>query len=187
MELATQADIYTPSVNDRGDFYDSVPSFGNLPAGLRCSCGSRKGKAYLSYTAFTTHTKSKAHAQWLKTLNENKGNLYTQSVRLGDTVNGQKRIIGTLQTQVSRGETEICALQKANENQMKELSDLKAQNIAISHEAQLSHSTIENLNLKVELLEKNKELLEKNKELEMSKMQKEIDTLKTQLKLKKSK
>ena len=180
MELATQADIYTPSVNDRGDFYDSVPSFGNLPAGLRCSCGSRKGHAYLNAPAFTTHTKSKAHGQWLKTLNENKGNLYRQSVRLGDTVNNQKRIIGTLQTQVSRGETEIYALQKANENQLKELSDLKAQNIAISHEAQLRDSTIENLNLKVELFET-------NKELEMSKMQKEIDALKNQLKHKKSK
>ena len=46
MELVVESDIYSPSVDDKGNYVDKIPSFNIIKNGLRCPCGTRKDKTY---------------------------------------------------------------------------------------------------------------------------------------------
>ena len=74
MELATEPDLYSPSIDSLGNYIDKIPSFNNIKHGLRCPCGSRKDKVYDTYSTFSAHTKTKTHQKWLNDLNLNKAN-----------------------------------------------------------------------------------------------------------------
>ena len=93
MELITESDIYTPSIDDIGNYIDNVPSFNTLLNGLRCPCGSRKNKIYTTYAIFTAHIKSKSHQKWLDYLNLNKTNYYIENERMKVTIKNQQLII----------------------------------------------------------------------------------------------
>jgi len=36
MELATEPDTYSPSIDDMGNYIDKIPSFANIKHGIRC-------------------------------------------------------------------------------------------------------------------------------------------------------
>jgi hypothetical protein len=55
MELAVESDIYSPSIDDKGNYVDRIPSFNNIKNGLRCPCGTRKDKTYDCTTYFSNH------------------------------------------------------------------------------------------------------------------------------------
>jgi hypothetical protein len=96
MDISTVCDLYSPSVNEMGDYVDKIPSFANIK-GLRCACGSRKDKIYETNTMFSNHTKTKAHQKWLANLNLNKTNYYVEVEELKDTVQQQRLIIAKLE------------------------------------------------------------------------------------------
>lgn len=96
MELATQADIYEPSINNSGNYIDKIPSFNNLKDGIQCPCGTRKDKKFDSKSTFTAHTKTQTHIKWLENLNLNKINYYVESENLKKTVHDQRMIIANL-------------------------------------------------------------------------------------------
>lgn len=96
MELATQADIYEPSINNSGNYIDKIPSFNNLKDGIQCPCGTRKDKKFDSKSTFTAHTKRQTHIKWLENLNLNKINYYVESENLKKTVHDQRMIIANL-------------------------------------------------------------------------------------------
>jgi hypothetical protein len=96
MELVTEADLYTPSIDNFGNYIDKTPSFNNLKCGLRCPCGSRKDKTYDTSSAFSTHTKSKTHQKWLDNLNLNKTNYYVENEKLKHTLQDQRMIIAKM-------------------------------------------------------------------------------------------
>ena len=100
MELATEPDIYCPSIDDIGNYMDKIPSFANIKHGIRCPCGSRKDKVYEKYSIFSQHIKSKAHQKWLQNLNLNKANYYIENEELKTTIQQQRMIIAKLEKEV---------------------------------------------------------------------------------------
>jgi hypothetical protein len=95
MELVVEPDLYSPSINEKRDYIDVVPSFHKK--GLLCPCGARKGKVYDSHSVFITHVKSKNHQKWLEQLNLNKANYYVENEQLKTTIQNQRLIIAKLE------------------------------------------------------------------------------------------
>ena len=95
MELVVEPDLYTPSIDEKGNYIDVVPSF--RKKGLLCPCGARKGKVYESHSIFSTHIKSKNHQKWLEQLNLNKANYYVENEQLKTTIQTQRLIIAKLE------------------------------------------------------------------------------------------
>jgi len=100
MELATQPDMYSPSIDINNNYVDSIPSFNKFRHGLRCPCASRKDKIYLYYQSFSNHIKANVHQKWLKNLNENKVNFYTENEILRTTIENQKLIIAKMDKEI---------------------------------------------------------------------------------------
>lgn len=103
MELVTEPDVYSPNIDENGNYNDRTPSFNTnaLANGLRCPCGTRKDKAYTTASSFAAHCKSKTHQTWIEDLNKNKSNFYTENQKLRDVVHAQKIMIGKLELEVS--------------------------------------------------------------------------------------
>lgn len=99
MDLVTQADIYSPSIDDLGNYIDVIPSFNNLKDGLKCSCGS-KDKRY-SYATFRTHIKTQTHQKWLCNLNLNKANYYVENENLKNNLQNQRLIIAKFEKELN--------------------------------------------------------------------------------------
>ena len=96
MELATESDIYTPSINDIGNYIDNIPPFNSIKYGLRCPCGSRKDKTYDTHNTFSSHIKTKIHQKCINNLNLNKANYYIENENLKNTLQNQRIIIAKL-------------------------------------------------------------------------------------------
>jgi hypothetical protein len=101
MELVVEPDIYSPSIDEMGNYIDKVPSFNIIKKGLLCPCGSRKDKLYESHTSFITHIKTKNHQKWLSNLNLNKVNYYIENEKLQETIQNQRLIIAKLEKDVN--------------------------------------------------------------------------------------
>jgi hypothetical protein len=97
MDIIVEADIYTPNIDDKGNYVDKIPSFNNIKNGLRCPCGTRKDKTYDCTSYFSNHIKTQTHKKWLNHLNTNKTNYYTENIQLKDTLTNQKLVIARLQ------------------------------------------------------------------------------------------
>jgi hypothetical protein len=100
MSLALEPEIYSPSINDNGEYIDVVPSFNIMKQGIVCPCGTRKDKNYNTQPKFASHIKTKKHNKWLEQLNLNKANYYIECVKLNNVVKSQKIIIAQLQKEV---------------------------------------------------------------------------------------
>jgi len=96
-DLVTEPDIYCPSVNDYGNYIDRIPSFHIMKKGVLCPCGARKDKVYETHTAFSAHTKTKIHQNWLEGLNMNKANYYVENETLKNTIYNQRLMIAKLE------------------------------------------------------------------------------------------
>ena len=100
MDLIAETELYSPSINNNGDYIDFIPSFNNLNNGLRCACGTRKDHCYKNGTEFKNHVKTKTHEKWLINLNMNKANYYNENEKLKELVENQKLIIAKLEKRV---------------------------------------------------------------------------------------
>jgi len=80
MEAITTPDKYEASMNETGEYIDQLP---NLINGIICDCIPRK-KATIIYTRtqFNSHIKSISHQNYLKVLNNNKNNYYSECIKL---------------------------------------------------------------------------------------------------------
>jgi len=103
MELVTEPDVYSPNIDDKGNYVDKTPSFHSnaLANGLRCPCGTRKDKVYMSAPLFSAHCKSKTHEKWIHELNMNKSNFFTETQKLREIVHAQKIMIGKMELELS--------------------------------------------------------------------------------------
>jgi len=101
MELVVESDIYTPNIDDNGNYIDKIPSFNNIKNGLRCPCGTRKDKTYDCASYFSSHIKTQTHKKWLSDMNLNKKNHYVENIGLKETVNNQKLIIARLEKEIN--------------------------------------------------------------------------------------
>ena len=93
MDLIVEPDIYSPSVDNNGNYVDKIPSFNNLKNGLRCPCGTRKDKCYETTVNFSTHIKTKKHVKWLSDVNLNRANYFVENMNLREIINSQKLLI----------------------------------------------------------------------------------------------
>ncbi len=100
MDLAIEPDIYSPSMDNNGNYIDKIPSVLYFKNGIRCPCGSRKDKSYDCASYFSTHIKTKTHQKWLADINFNKMNYYIENIQLKDTINNQKLIIARLEKEI---------------------------------------------------------------------------------------
>jgi hypothetical protein len=103
MALATEPDVYSPNIDEKGHYIDKIPSFNSnaLANGIRCPCGTRKDKVYLSGPLFAAHCKSKTHEKWIQELNVNKSNFFTENQKLREIVHAQKIMIGKMELELS--------------------------------------------------------------------------------------
>jgi len=97
MELIAEPDIYSPSIDEKGNYVDKAPSFHIIKKGLMCPCGARKDKVYETSSVFYAHCKTKMHQKWLAHLNQNKLNYYVENESLKKTVENQRIIIAKLE------------------------------------------------------------------------------------------
>lgn len=99
-DIALQPDMYSPSIDDNGNYTDRIPPFFYIKKGLHCPCGTRKDKLYETHACFTVHIKSKGHQKWLSNLNLNKANYYAENEILKETLQNQRLIIAKLEKDV---------------------------------------------------------------------------------------
>jgi len=109
MELATQADMYSPSIDEIGNYVDKIYY---CKLGLYCPCGSRKDKIYDTNTMFSIHVKSKHHQSWLKNLNLNRANYYIENEKMKETLQNQQIIISKLDKEIQNKNLTIDYLTK---------------------------------------------------------------------------
>ena len=93
MELITEPDVYSPSIDENGNYIDKIPPFTTIKNGILCPCGSRKDKKYENYGVFSAHIKTKCHQKWIENVNTNKANYYIENEKLKTTIQTQKMII----------------------------------------------------------------------------------------------
>jgi hypothetical protein len=129
MDLVLEPDIYSPSVDEKGNYIDKIPSFNIIKKGLLCPCGSRKDKIYETHTMFTTHIKTKSHQTWLVSLNFNKANYYIENNILKDTVQNQKLIIAKLEKDV---QTKIMTIDYLTQqiNQLNQVNQIQCKTVS---------------------------------------------------------
>ena len=100
MDLTTQPEYYTATIDSHGNYVDYIPSF-QMKNGIRCMCGSRKDKIYNSSNAFITHTKSQTHKNWMEQLNNNKMNYFKENREMKELIHNQKLIIGNYEKEIN--------------------------------------------------------------------------------------
>ena len=100
MELVIEPDMYSPSIDDNGNYIDKIPSFYYIKKGLQCPCGTRKVKLYDSHSCFSAHIKSKSHQKWLTQLNLNKANYYVENEKMKETLQNQRLIIAKMEKEI---------------------------------------------------------------------------------------
>lgn len=101
MELVIEPDIYSPSIDENGNYVDKIPSYANLKNGLRCPCGSRKDKTYNTHSIFNQHIKTSSHQKWLSNMNLNKANYYIENEKMKETIQNQKLVIAKLEKEIN--------------------------------------------------------------------------------------
>jgi len=99
MDIALEAEIYCPILNEQHNYIDKVPS--SITHGTRCPCASRKDKVYYTHATFYAHTKTKRHIAWLQELNSNKTNHLRENEELRKTVANQRLIISRLEKELN--------------------------------------------------------------------------------------
>ncbi len=95
MDISVQPDIYTPSVDNNGNYIDSLLSF-NIQKGIHCPCMPNKERVFNCVAKFNIHKKSKTHQKWLSALNQEKMNYFVENIQLKELVENQRKIISQL-------------------------------------------------------------------------------------------
>lgn len=106
MELTTDPELYSPSIDNFGNYIDNITSL-NIKHGIRCPCGSRKDKIYNTHSIFASHIKTICHQKWLTKLNLNKANYYIENEQLKNTIQNQRLIIAQLDKELQNRNTTI--------------------------------------------------------------------------------
>jgi hypothetical protein len=99
MDISTTPDMYTPSVDNNGNYVDNIPI---IKHGLFCPCGSRKDKIYENASKFSSHIKTKIHQKWLVNLNDNKANYYVELLKYKEITENQQKIITRFEQQLQQ-------------------------------------------------------------------------------------
>ena len=94
--IALQPDIYSPSINEKGEYIDKLPCVSDISSGIKCLCGTRKNQIYNTRSSLNKHFCTEKHKDWLKGLNLQKGNHYKQLMKSNEIIEQQKKQINEL-------------------------------------------------------------------------------------------
>jgi hypothetical protein len=86
MELVIEPGIYSPNIDETGNYIDKIPIL-SKNEGIHCPC-SRKDKIY----NFSQH---------MKTINLNKTNYFIENMELRNTVSNQKLIVARIEKELN--------------------------------------------------------------------------------------
>lgn len=100
MDIALEPDVYSPGIDESGNYVDKAPAFHTIKA-IRCPCGTRKDKTYESMAQFSCHVKTKTHQKWLYDMNVNRSNYFVECEKLKETVHSQQIIIGRMEHELA--------------------------------------------------------------------------------------
>ena len=133
--IALQPDIYSPFINDNGEYIDKLPCISDINTGIRCLCGTRKNQIYNTRSSLNKHFCTEKHKDWLKNLNLQKGNHYKQLMKSNEIIEQQKK--------------QITELKKTNQNKDSIIANLcsKIDNLETTIDSFKSKSTIESVDL----------------------------------------
>lgn len=113
MELITEPEDYTPSLNIHGEYIDNIPSSNNniFKIGMRCPCGTRKDVVFKEPSKFRTHIKCKKHQEWLKSINNNRFNYIIENKKAQELIVNQRQLIHERDTTIRCLTKEISKLE----------------------------------------------------------------------------
>ena len=87
--LATEPDIYCPTVNEEGKYCDYIGTF--KFNSMKCPCTF--DHTYKTKTAFNQHCKTQRHTRWLNNLNVQHKNFYQEMVKANEIVKQQREML----------------------------------------------------------------------------------------------
>ena len=125
MDILLTPDIYTPSVDNSGNYIDKIPAIRN---GIICPCNARKDKVYETSAKFASHIKSQNHQKWLIQLTQNKANYYVETIKSKELIANQQKIITNFENKINKQEIIINYLmeqiKKTNNVEIGDLLDI---------------------------------------------------------------
>lgn len=89
-QLITEPDLYSPVMEEDGNYVDKIPNFKDKAQGLRCPCNNN---VFSTRQAFSAHTKTRCHKQWLEQHNANRMNYLQELEQAKRLIHNQKLII----------------------------------------------------------------------------------------------
>lgn len=107
MSLSLEPELYSPSIDEQGNYVDKIPPASAFSHGLKCPCGARRDKSYISHGVFSQHIKTKIHQKWLQDINLNRINYYVENQSLKEILNNQRLIISRMEKELSNKSTTI--------------------------------------------------------------------------------
>lgn len=132
-EIALKSDIYSPGIDDNGNYIDVIINNYDFSSGLICNCGN---KTWYNKQSFKNHTKTKRHIEWLEKLNNNKMNYYNECCKLKETVANQQKIIQKYENENNKNLLIIRHLSEEimnYKNNLNNHNDLSVDFIKVSH------------------------------------------------------
>jgi hypothetical protein len=118
MSLSLEPDLYQVSVDENGTYINKLPSPDSINSGIRCPCGSRRNIVFKTSTSLSKHFLCEKHKMWLKNLNLEKVNHYTELIKSREIVDQQQKLIKNLKLELQDKDKTIV-------NQAKELASIK--------------------------------------------------------------
>jgi len=129
--IALQPELYEPGTDNNGNFIDKLPSNLNMRIGIKCPCSENRIKPYKGRVSISNHFKTRKHNNWMKEMNNKKGNLLSKNNKLEKTLKQQQKIISQQSNEISRLEnsknSEILKLKKDIINLKREIEKKNSQ------------------------------------------------------------
>ena len=113
--------FYEPGYKD-GEYIDVIPF--DFLTGIKCPCSTYKDVVFKNRSSLKQHFKTKNHEKWMKQLNENRVNYYSQCLEQQKTLKNQSIIINKKDSEIRNLNYEITRLKKKLNNESVEEIDL---------------------------------------------------------------
>ena len=101
MDISLQPEFYKPSLDNNGNYIDSLLSF-NMDAGIKCPCMPGRERLFTCKSKFNTHKKTKSHQTWLERMNSEKNNYYIENIKLKELIENQQKIIAQYDKEIMK-------------------------------------------------------------------------------------
>lgn len=122
--LAVEPDMYSPNMDEFGNYVDYVPSSSHFNHGLRCPCGTRcDSVVHDTPSRFAKHIKTKTHVKWMENLNNNKQNYLIENEKQKETIHQQQQLVIQLSQDIQKQRNIIYGLTQQVTSLTKQIQD----------------------------------------------------------------